>query len=121
MTPITSGMPVDDHRIITGGYDKTLKIWQISTSDRKPVLTKVHSLIIEHNAAVSALAWRPSDNTLLSASSTKLWTCAISRETVSKPVELSNKPHNIHIHPTNPNVVMLEVSFSLASRMLSSY
>ena len=95
-------------RFLTGGYDKRIHLWEYNPWKHE-IPAQVEALPFEHNAGVSGIAWRSSDEMVISASGNRIWSYSVSKGLLGRPDEISNPVHQVHLHPHNPNVAILEV------------
>ena len=92
-------------QFFTGGYDRTIRLWSVTTPDLAAQTERLTTLsTIPH-----ALAFR--DRMLLVGTSKKILALDLGHLS-AKPIaaQLSNSIHQIHVHKQAPNVIILEVS-----------
>jgi WD40 repeat protein len=92
----------------TGGHDKQICLWTCD-SENNEYPDMVERLPYEHNTSVFAMAWRSLTDSLISASGQKVWTYNAKKGLLGKAVEISNKVCQVHVHPQNPQIAILEV------------
>ncbi|KAL4241564.1 hypothetical protein ABKN59_000190 [Abortiporus biennis] len=109
---ICSLAKLDSARFLTGGYDKTIRIWNIkSTNGRSGYTTTSESLDIRHASQVDALVHRSTDNTIFSASGKMIFTSSLERaqQNPLNQTMLSNTICQIHVRSDNPPMTIIEV------------
>lgn len=111
-TGISTLSPLDgpQPRFLSGGFDMTVHLWTLRHTDDG---FQAHSrrLRVRHLQGVQSLAYRSIDNTLLSCGGSSIYSTDISVDQQTKPVKVTDgRLLQIHVHPQNPQVVVLEVS-----------
>lgn len=96
-------------RFLSGGYDKAVHLW---TVDRNGDNYSASSQKIgSQNLAVSAIAYHSHRETVLSCAGPWISTLNLSRHTSqTNPARVSGYVLQVHIHPENPHIIILEVN-----------
>ncbi len=103
-------------KVFSGGFDKSVVLWSIK-QERSSFKSKVKTLPIKHKAYISALACR--GETLLSASGKNVRLsdiCSNSSEAEVASAQFGTKVNQIHLHPIEHDIVILEVRLSSGGR-----
>lgn len=89
----------------TGGYDRTIRLWSVTTPDLETKTERLTTLPTIPNA----LAYK--DRVLLVGTSKKILTLDLDHLS-ARPItaQLDNLINQIHVHKQAPNVTILEVS-----------
>jgi len=95
-------------KVFTGGFDKTVALWDIERERDSVFNTKVTALPVRHKSYISAVASR--GQTLLSASGKNLLQSDIQSEAKDTSSRFGAKVQQIHLHPTDHDVVILEIA-----------
>ncbi|KAF7981616.1 hypothetical protein HWV62_32690 [Athelia sp. TMB] len=93
-------------RFITGGRDKKLCIWELEEGGQDP---RLEPLPLLHNSMVQAISYRSIDQKILSGSGQNIYTTDLRTPQLIKTARLSNRIYNIHTHPQDANLSILEV------------
>ena len=97
-------------RFLSGGFDTTIHLWTLRHTD-DGYITRSKRLGVRQLQGVQSLAYRSVDNALLSCGGSSIYSTDISAHQQPQPVKVSDgRLLQIHIHPQNPRVVVLEVS-----------
>lgn len=88
----------------------TVHLWTLRNTD-DGFQARSKRLRVRQLQGVQSLAYRSVDNTLLSCGGSSIYSADISADQQPKPIKVSDgRLLQIHIHPQNPHVVILEVS-----------
>ena len=103
-------------RFLSGGFDTTIHLWTlIHTGNGCTARSK--RLDVRQLQGVQSLAYRSVDNTLLSCGGSSIYCADISAYQQPKPIKVADgRLLQVHVHPQNPQVVILEVSQSRLQR-----
>jgi len=108
---ISALAPCDGSRLqfLSGGEDRTVHLWTLRNTDGGYKATS-HRLRVPQLQKVQALAYRSVDETVFSCGGTSISKVNISARYVPDPVRVSDgRILQIHVHPQDPQVVILEV------------
>ncbi|KZT26973.1 hypothetical protein NEOLEDRAFT_1240635 [Neolentinus lepideus HHB14362 ss-1] len=89
----------------SGGYDKRVVHWKIDGSGN----ADTQGLPVYHSGPVHAIAYRGRDKTVLSSSGRNIYETNMDKAGKTKPVKKSTAIRHIHVHPQDPNLVVLEM------------
>lgn len=103
-----AAMPVEhNRRFLTGGGDGTVRMWTVAQGHDLDA-TSIH-LSVSPNHLLQCLAYRPSDNRVFMSHTRHIYSAHLEASKAPTPMLLSACPLQVHIHPDNPQVVILEV------------
>ncbi|KLO12838.1 hypothetical protein SCHPADRAFT_928980 [Schizopora paradoxa] len=95
------------YTVFSGGFDKTIVMWSIKR-ERQSFKNEITTLSVVHKACISALA--SDGDRLYSASGTTLFMTDIRSQAEANSSRFSTKVQQIHMHPTDKSMVVLEVA-----------
>ena len=106
LTPIS----FDAHpRFLSGGEDGTIRVWAITQVGSTLEATSEH-LELSPTHPVRCLAYRPSDDQVFVCHTRHIYSAHLEAPKPPPAMRLSATPLQVHVHPQNPQVVILEVS-----------
>lgn len=119
---ISTLAPADGSRLrfLSGGYDKTVHLWTLKqTADGYDVHSR--RLCVQQSQPIHALAYRSVDETVFACGGKSISAANISTLHAPKPVRVSDgRILQVHVHPQDTRVVILEVSYIDDGRVLGS-
>ncbi|KAA1466126.1 hypothetical protein DENSPDRAFT_13214 [Dentipellis sp. KUC8613] len=100
----------DAFKFVSGGFDGHIYLWSVQRRDDfvEPFRTRIEPCAMEHTSSVLSLAYRCSDGSLLSAAGKVLSNIPLKAPRAAKPVCMSDQVYQIHVHPQNENLILLE-------------
>jgi len=101
-----------------GGYDRSIYLWSFNHHEATSG-AKTKRLDVFHEAPVSAMAYRQISQLLVSSDSQRLYLTDLVKGHTSKPEPVSNAVTQIHVHPQDLNITILEVSLQGVGAVLS--
>lgn len=96
------------HQFLSGGEDGTIHLWSVARTDGAYSATS-RKLMAERAHPIQCMAYNVSENRLLSCYAQYIHTADLEASQPTSAIVLSSRAQQIHIHPENPAVVILEV------------
>ncbi|KAI0650011.1 hypothetical protein C8Q79DRAFT_941915 [Trametes meyenii] len=108
---IASIAPLVGDRFLSGGHDKTVRLWTVTRNDDRGAPFSAHSVRIptQHVQAVQALACSSRNSVIYSAAGDWIATTNLDARAPTEPVRVSGKITQVHVHPQYPHFVILEI------------
>lgn len=107
-----ASIPGHERRFLSGGYDGTIRSWRLSSEH--PTSAKSKHLDLSPEQPVRCIAYRGATTDVFAAHTKHLYVAALEAPKSAKPYLLSAEPQQIHVHPHNANIIVLEVSAAAA-------
>ena len=96
-------------RFLSGGHDGTVRMWDLTQGQGRNLQATSAYLSLSPGEAIGCLAYRQSSDEVLAGHARHISRATLGAYKAPRPVLLSAPPQQIHIHPQNPHVVILEV------------
>lgn len=96
-------------RFLSGGGDGTIRMWTLTRSQGHNVEGTSTYLSLSPDLSIRCLAYQVSTDQVFVGHSSHISCANLESPKAPKPTLLSAPPHQIHIHPQAPQVVILEV------------
>ena len=101
----------NSNRVLTGNDDKRVYLWDIRAGDGLADFDyRVQALAGLGVSRIQAVAWNAHSRRVLSASGSKIVFSAVEGGPIGKPLSRSTNVFQIHVHPQDPNIIILEVT-----------
>ena len=97
------------HRFLSGGMDGRVYLWSVSRSNGAYSASS-RKLTVDHPYPIRCVAYNEPNSQLFACYNSYIHVADPEVSRATAPIFLSSKPQQIHIHPQNPAVVILEVS-----------
>lgn len=94
-------------RFLTGGGDGTVRMWTLVQGPSMDA-TSTH-LCLSPTHPLTCLAYRPLDDHVFMCHAKNICFAHVEATKAPRPTPLSASPEQIHVHPQNPQVLILEV------------
>lgn len=106
-----AAMPADgrSRRFLSGGGDGTVRLWTLSGEGHDGLQAGSAPLELSPRQPVRGLAFRASDGAVLVGHARHVSVAPLEAPTRATPALLSAAPLQVHVHPQNPRVVLIEV------------
>lgn len=97
--------PVDNRRFLSGGYDKRIHLWTLSSNDS----VKTNDMTLYTNAPARAIGYAPETKTAYIGSGRRIWTLKLEKSANTEGLPISSEVNSIHVNLHEPDLVVLEV------------